>query len=164
MGRLLHPKRQQALINVANTYDEHPQLLKSVVHVNNLQPLRLLELLKKHINDLKGKTIGVLGITFKPDTDDIRGSRSIPIIEKPSPKKAPSNLACAGIYVFAPTIFEAIEHTEPDHNNEYQLTDSIKWMINHRKAVFYKILEGQHIDIGTPERLKMANKFLTQII
>ena len=41
----------------------------------------MIELLKKHILDLKGKTVGVLGLAFKPDTDDIRESRAIPIVE-----------------------------------------------------------------------------------
>ena len=93
-----------------------------------------------------------------------KGERIIDIVEKPKPKDAPSNLACAGIYVFKPSIFDAIKKTKPDVNNEYQLTDSIKWMIEEKKPVFYKELKGRHIDIGSPERLKMANKFFSQKI
>ncbi len=48
--------------------------------VNEKQPLYLIELLKRHIPLLKGKKIGVLGLSFKPDTDDIRDSRAIPLI------------------------------------------------------------------------------------
>ena len=91
---------------------------------------------------------------IKPDGDKI-----IDIIEKPNPKDAPSNLACAGIYIFQPSIFDAIKRTKPDVNNEYQLTDSIKIMIEDKKPVFFKELKGAHIDIGTPERLKIANRF-----
>ena len=50
--------------------------------VNEEQPLKLIELLKKHIKNLKGKEIGILGGAFKPDTDDIRESRTIPVIKQ----------------------------------------------------------------------------------
>ncbi|MFW6121215.1 MAG: UDP binding domain-containing protein [Petrotogales bacterium] len=56
--------------------------MDSVIDVNDRQPLKTLELLKKHLSDLKGKTVGVLGLAFKPGTDDIRYSRSIPIVKQ----------------------------------------------------------------------------------
>ena len=58
------------------------RILKAVLDVNHDQPIRAVELLKKHITDLKGCKIGVLGLAFKPDTDDIRESRAIPIVER----------------------------------------------------------------------------------
>jgi len=91
-----------------------------------------------------------------------KDERVIDIVEKPKQKDAPSNLACAGIYVFKPSIFDAIKKTKPDANNEYQLTDSIKLLIEEKKPIFFKELKGQHIDIGSPERLRMANKFFSQ--
>jgi len=93
---------------------------------------------------------------IKPGTD-----RILDIVEKPNADEAPSNLACAGIYVFKPSIFKAIKKTTPDANQEYQLTDAIKIMIDEKQSVFYKELKGKHIDIGTPERYKMANRFFT---
>jgi UTP--glucose-1-phosphate uridylyltransferase len=55
--------------------------LKAVLDVNEKQPLKLIELLKKHIPELKGRKIGVLGLAFKPETDDIRETRAIPVIK-----------------------------------------------------------------------------------
>ena len=88
-----------------------------------------------------------------------REDRIIDIVEKPSQREAPSNLACTGIYIFQPSIFEAITKTKPDKRDEYQLTDSIKIMVDEKKNVYYKELNGKHIDVGTIERLRMANKF-----
>jgi|Deesub1362A_J573_1020465.scaffolds.fasta_scaffold05863_2 UDPglucose 6-dehydrogenase len=79
-GGSCFPKDVKALIAKAEELGEDPKLLKAVIDVNEEQPLRLIELLKKHIPDLNGKTIGILGLAFKPDTDDIRESRAIPIV------------------------------------------------------------------------------------
>lgn len=87
-GGSCFPKDTNALINKAKELGEKPRILENVVKVNDLQPLKLLELLKKHIKNLNGKTIGVLGLSFKPDTDDIRESRSISIVRALLKEKA----------------------------------------------------------------------------
>jgi UDPglucose 6-dehydrogenase len=81
-GGSCFPKDVDALIAWAKEIKEHARILESAKAVNTDQPLRLVELLKKHIPKLKGKTIGVLGLAFKPNTDDIRDSRAIPIIKE----------------------------------------------------------------------------------
>ena len=80
-GGSCFPKDVKALIAKAEELGENPKLLKAVIDVNERQPLKLIELLKKHITNLEGKTIGILGLAFKPDTDDIRESRAIPIVK-----------------------------------------------------------------------------------
>ena len=79
-GGSCFPKDLDALIVWAKKNGEIPRIIESVVEVNELQPLKLVEILKKHIPSLKGKTIGVLGLAFKPNTDDIRESKAIPIV------------------------------------------------------------------------------------
>lgn len=81
-GGSCFPKDLSALIALAQSLDEKPLILRSVQEVNERQPLRLLELLEGKIGRLKGKRIAVLGLAFKNDTDDIRESRSIPVIMK----------------------------------------------------------------------------------
>ncbi|MEM3401973.1 MAG: UDP-glucose/GDP-mannose dehydrogenase family protein [Candidatus Hadarchaeales archaeon] len=81
-GGSCFPKDLKALIARAEELGYRPKILRSVIEVNERQPLRLLELLKKHIPNLRGKTIGVLGLSFKPGTDDIREAPSIKIVRE----------------------------------------------------------------------------------
>jgi len=81
-GGSCFPKDTKALIRWSEKIKEELNIVRSAIIVNEKQPLRVIELLKKHLPSLKGKTIGVLGLAFKPDTDDVRESRSIPIVEK----------------------------------------------------------------------------------
>jgi len=81
-GGSCFPKDVKALIRKAEELGEEPLILKAVIEVNNRQPLKLIELLKKHVPNLKGKTVGVLGLAFKPNTDDVRETRAIPIVKK----------------------------------------------------------------------------------
>lgn len=79
-GGSCFPKDVRALVAGARAHGEDLSILDAVLKTNEAQPLRLLALLRKHIPDLDGKTIGVLGLAFKPDTDDIRESRALPVI------------------------------------------------------------------------------------
>jgi UTP--glucose-1-phosphate uridylyltransferase len=69
------------------------------------------------------------------------------LIEKPSPKESPSNLAIAGRYILTPEIFKAIEQTSRGKDNEIQLTDAMRLMLKREKIVSYHI-EGKRFDIG----------------
>jgi UDPglucose 6-dehydrogenase len=79
-GGSCFPKDVNALIAHAREQGINPKILDSVIATNNEQPKRMIALLQKHLNP-KGRTIGVLGLAFKPDTDDIRESRAIPLIK-----------------------------------------------------------------------------------
>ena len=80
-GGSCFPKDVSALIAAARDVGYEPELLEAVVGVNDRQPERLLELLDRHV-DPAGKRIAVLGLAFKPGTDDVRNSRAIPVIEE----------------------------------------------------------------------------------
>ncbi len=80
-GGSCFPKDVKALIGKAKEIGYEPQLLESVIAVNEEQPARMVMLLKNKLGSLKGKNIAVLGLAFKNDTDDIRESRSIPVIK-----------------------------------------------------------------------------------
>jgi len=80
-GGSCFPKDVRALIVYSKKVGIEPGILEAILDTNQDQPSRLVSLLKRHM-DLKGKTIGILGLAFKPETDDIRESRAIPIIRQ----------------------------------------------------------------------------------
>ncbi|WP_435364123.1 UDP-glucose 6-dehydrogenase AglM [Haloarchaeobius sp. DYHT-AS-18] len=79
-GGSCFPKDVAAIIAAAKNQGYEPPLLEAAVEVNDLQPVRLLDLLAGHV-DLDGARIAVLGLSFKPGTDDVRGTRALPVIE-----------------------------------------------------------------------------------
>ena len=81
-GGSCFPKDVSALVSLAKEAGENPVLLRSVLEVNEQQPDRMISLLKKRIGTLTGKRIAVLGLAFKDNTDDIRDSRAIPVIQE----------------------------------------------------------------------------------
>lgn len=80
-GGSCFPKDVSALVHTADDYGYDAQLLKAAVEVNQRQRLMALEKLQQELKILKGKTVGLLGLTFKPDTDDMRDAPSLILIE-----------------------------------------------------------------------------------
>lgn len=74
------PKDLKALIAKAKQTGYQPRILEEVSNLNDVQALKVIKLLKKHMT-LVGKTVGLLGLAFKPHTDDVTGSRAIIITE-----------------------------------------------------------------------------------
>jgi UDPglucose 6-dehydrogenase len=76
------PKDTKDLSIVARRLGYEATLLRSVLEVNERQPLRLVDLAEKKIGGLRGKRIAVLGLAFKPGTDDLRKAPSIQVVEE----------------------------------------------------------------------------------
>ncbi len=81
-GGSCFPKDVSALVHTADDYKYEAELLKSVVAVNKRQRYIVVEKLQQVLKILKGKTIGLLGLTFKPDTDDLRDAPSLNLIDE----------------------------------------------------------------------------------
>jgi UDPglucose 6-dehydrogenase len=71
------PKDVSALKQLAGNSGYHFQLLTAVIEVNELQKRRVVGKLAKHLGTLRGKTIALLGLTFKPNTNDMRDAPSL---------------------------------------------------------------------------------------
>jgi UDPglucose 6-dehydrogenase len=76
-GGSCFPKDTQALKMLAGNIGYHFQLLSSVIEVNELQKRRVMSKLSKHLDSLVGKRVALLGLAFKPDTDDMREASSL---------------------------------------------------------------------------------------
>ena len=76
-GGSCFPKDVSALKMLAGNTGYHFQLLTSVIEVNELQKRRVVAKLQKHLGSLAGKRIALLGLAFKPDTDDMREASSL---------------------------------------------------------------------------------------
>jgi UDPglucose 6-dehydrogenase len=78
-GGSCFPKDVSALKQLAGNSGYHFQLLSAVIEVNELQKRRVIAKLQKHLGSLRGKRIALLGLAFKPNTDDMREAPSLVI-------------------------------------------------------------------------------------
>src|SRR5215210_2247009 len=78
-GGSCFPKDVAALRAVAREYDHEPLLLDATVAVNERQRKRVISKLQRELHTLKGKRVALLGLTFKPNTDDLREAPSVEI-------------------------------------------------------------------------------------
>ncbi len=80
-GGSCFPKDVQAMKRFAADKDYEFKILDAVEEVNTFQKTKLAAQMKKHFGSLKGKTIGLWGLAFKPRTDDMREAPAIPLVE-----------------------------------------------------------------------------------
>ncbi|MCA1031397.1 UDP-glucose/GDP-mannose dehydrogenase family protein [Bacillus timonensis] len=81
-GGSCFPKDTKALVQLAGNVEHKFDLLEAVINVNNHQQALLVERVKEYFGSVVGKKIAVLGLSFKPNTDDVRESASLVIIRE----------------------------------------------------------------------------------
>jgi UDPglucose 6-dehydrogenase len=79
-GGSCFPKDVKALIAHGKSAGRSMSLLEAVVDINKDQPMQVIAILRRHLPDVRGRRIAVLGLAFKPETDDMRESPAIPIV------------------------------------------------------------------------------------
>jgi UTP--glucose-1-phosphate uridylyltransferase len=130
-------------------------------------PTYLKEMIDAHVNTRiydknLAATIGVMkvenverwGIVKISDEKIGKCFRILDMVEKPKKEEAPSKLAISGCYVFEPVIFDAIRETlkrPPGAKGEYQITDSMKILLEKGFSIFALPLDVAHYDLGTLE-------------
>ena len=155
-GGSCFPKDVKALAHMAVTHDTHPQLLQAVMDINLNQRRHAVNKLDKALGGLQGRAIGVLGLSFKPNTDDTRYSPSLDIIKmllaegalvqaydpqamKASKAEVPELKLCQNPYEVAENVDALLLATEW---NEFKFLDFDRIKANMRGKI---ILDGRNI-------------------
>ncbi len=118
-GGSCFPKDTRAFTKVGDKYGVETSVVDAVIEANEYQRLAMIPKIEKVVGDFKGKQIGVLGLSFKPETDDMRESPATDIIKEMQKRGAK-------IRAFDPVAMEEAKHYLPDIDyaeNEY---DAIK--------------------------------------
>jgi UDPglucose 6-dehydrogenase len=88
-GGSCFPKDTSALAQLADEHGAELKIVKSVIEVNDSQKKTMVSKIESAVGELQGMTIGVLGLSFKPNTDDMRESPSLVIIDGPGEERRP---------------------------------------------------------------------------
>lgn len=119
-GGSCFPKDTLALLNISNKNNYDFKILKATIDVNEKIKERMVEKIKKALNfKYENKSLGILGLSFKPETDDIRESISLNILENFSKEKIE-------IKVYDPKTMENVKKIYPNLNyckNPYEVAD-----------------------------------------
>ena len=106
-GGSCFPKDTRALASVAKEFGSETLIVDSVIEVNKRQRLAMIPKIEEIVGDFLGKKIGVLGLSFKPETDDMRESPAIEIIKEIQKRGAT-------VKAFDPVAMEEAKHSLPD--------------------------------------------------
>ena len=119
------PKDINSLIYQASSLGLDPRILKSIYETNQQQTDIMLELVKQRLGNLERKNITILGLTFKPDTDDTREASAFRIITELLLEKA-------NIIVYDPMVSQ---DTEFPHSDEVTICESITEAVNDSEGI-----------------------------
>jgi UDPglucose 6-dehydrogenase len=118
-GGSCFPKDTRALTTVADQFGVETLIVDAVVEANERQRQAMIPKIEKLVGDFKGKQIGVLGLSFKPETDDMREAPAIDIIRAMQERGA-------RVKAFDPVAMEEAKHSLPDvefANDEYEVIE-----------------------------------------
>jgi UDPglucose 6-dehydrogenase len=143
-GGSCFPKDVQALAAKALKVGVDPKILKATLDVNELQPRKIVELTTQVVGKLKGKNIAVLGLAFKPGTDDMREAVSIKVV----------NLLLdegAKVYAYDP---KALENARKIFGNKIVYANNVKDALSNADACIILTEWPEFADVKLYEKLR----------
>lgn len=144
------PKDVKAMINFSNKMGIKPILLDAVETVNKYQLENLLSTIKKAVGKIDGKKITILGTSFKPDTDDIRDSVSIKLIELLLKHQARINIHDP----------KAIENTRKIFGDKIRYFDSVKDALRNSECAVIMTSWKEYSKLNNDHLKKMKRKII----
>ena len=144
------PKDVKAIINFSTKAGINPTLLTAVEKTNKQQINSIIKLIKQNIGKIHGRKIAVLGIAFKPETDDIRDSVSVELVNR---------LIKLGAKI---TIHDpkAIENAKKIFNNKIKYQKSVSTAVKDCKCAIIMTAWKQYEKINNKTIEQMAKKFI----
>ena len=144
------PKDVKAIINFSTKAGINPTLLTAVEKTNKQQITSIIKLIKQNIEKIHGRKIAVLGIAFKPETDDIRDSVSVELVNR---------LIKLGAKI---TIHDpkAIENAKKIFNNKIKYQKSVSTAVKDCKCAIIMTAWKQYEKINNKTIEQMAKKFI----
>ena len=144
------PKDISAIINLSNQLGVKPTLLNAVERINEFQIENILDIIYEKIGSINNKKISILGLSFKPETDDIRDSISIKIIDRLLKKNA-------RIFVHDPL---AIENTRKKFGNKISYSYLLKGIFDDSDCCLILTGWNDYSKIKNSEIMKMKNRLI----
>ena len=139
-------------------YSEEKSVLAQMVEVYRKYQCCIVAI--EEIDISQSYKYGIIKGKYIDDTTDTLRVSSM--VEKPTPKEAPSNLAIIGRYILIPEIFDILKKTKPGRGGEIQITDALNTLAKEGKVVAFKF-KGKRFDCGSVDGFVEATNFFYKI-